>query len=49
MYPFASSVAPLAVKSATVVSMKCADDTVKLAGVPGAIAEFDDTSVDVTR
>src|SRR5438093_4489089 len=49
MYPFASSVAPLAVKSATVVSTKCADDTVKLAGVPGAIAEFDDASVDVTR
>src|SRR5437588_87268 len=47
MYPLASSV-PL-VKSATVVSTKCADDTVKLAGVPGAIAEFDDTSVDVTR
>src|SRR5207244_3269229 len=37
------------VKSATVGSTKCADDTVKLAGVPGAIAEFDDASVDVTR
>ena len=47
MYPFAS-IKPL-VKSATVVSKKCADDTVKLAGVPGTIAEFDDASVDVTR